>query len=219
MELHRQKDPALQQSRRRREDLMTETSVFTAVDTTNGHGASPSARQPRRGHRGPSYQDSVERRAAMAVAMMRENGWSAKHTSSLLCVCPPYLSIARHLSDDDLQKLARGEIRLATLYRDYVRLQAERREQRQAAKREAQDQAARQAELETIHACLDEAGLTCLVDQIVARFSEAALVDCFDLVLERRGRDLVQAVINFVGADRVMRSLGQLATPHSVAAE
>jgi hypothetical protein len=166
-----------------------------------------------------SYQDSVERRAAMAVAMMRENGWSAKHTSSLLCVCPPYLSIARHLSDDDLQKLARGEIRLATLYRDYVRLQAERRAQRLAAEREAEVRAARQAELQAIHACLDQVCLTRFLDGAVTRYGGADVLEELDILFQRRGSNIVDLIISTMGADRVMHSLDGMATTGAMVAE
>jgi hypothetical protein len=181
------------------------------------HNGQSSGRQSRRTY--GAYRYPLERRAVVAAGMAEQNGWPTKQAAGLFAVNATYVDLVRHLDAGERGKVARGELKLAQLYKNYQQRLAERRAQRLAVEQEAQEQAARQAELETVHACLDQVGLTCLVDQIVARFSEAALVDCFDLVLERRGRDLVQVVINFVGADRVMRSLDQLATPHSVAAE
>jgi hypothetical protein len=167
-----------------------------------------------------SYQDSIDRRAAIAVAMMRENGWSAKHTSGLFCVNRSYLEVARHLATDDLYKLATGELKLAHLHKEYLHQLAERREQRRQAERAAEQQAEHEEQARVIQACLDRVSLTRFLEGAVARYGGADVLEELDVLFQRRGSNFVDLIIGTYGADRVQRSLnGAMAPMGAMAAE
>jgi hypothetical protein len=73
-----------------------------------------------------SYKLTIEARAALAVGLI-ENGWSQKDAAAALCVNDTYLRLARRLGDADRQRLARSELKLAQVHRDYYQRLADRR--------------------------------------------------------------------------------------------
>jgi hypothetical protein len=157
-----------------------------------------------------SYQDSIERRAAIAVAMMRENGWSVKHTSGLFCVNRCYLDVARHLDTNGLYKLATGELRLAQLYKEYQQRLAERREQRRQAEWAAEQQAEHEEQTCVVHDCLDRVSLTRFLEQAVVRYGGADVLEELDVLFQRQGSNIVDLIISTHGAERVLRSLNSV---------
>jgi hypothetical protein len=82
-------------------------------------------RQARR--RRHSYCATIERRAAMAAGMIKQSGWSTRQAAGAFCVNAAYLGLARQLNDDDRLKLARGELKLSALWRNYRERLAARR--------------------------------------------------------------------------------------------
>jgi hypothetical protein len=54
-------------------------------------------------------------------------GWTAKQAAAAFCVNASYVSLARHLSDSDRLRLARGELKLSALWKDHRQRAAERR--------------------------------------------------------------------------------------------
>jgi hypothetical protein len=98
MTLHNLETPAMQHARSRRANLMAETAP-------NGHGD----RGHHRAQRRRFYTDrTIEQRAAVAVGMIVENGWTVKQVAGLLCVNPMYVALARDLSEEDRLRLSRG---------------------------------------------------------------------------------------------------------------
>jgi hypothetical protein len=73
------------------------------------------------------YQYNVGRRAALAARLVSHHGWSVRDAAGMLSVNRTYLWLARHLNDDDREKLANGEITLAGLHRQHQQRQAEQR--------------------------------------------------------------------------------------------
>jgi hypothetical protein len=193
----------------------------------NRHTATRQARRRRRAF----YTNlSIERRAVVAVGMVRENGWTAQQAAGLCCVNPTYISLARQLSDADRVKLTCGELRLAQLWRDYRRRLAERRAQRLAAERETRVQAEREAleaqvraqheaqarELDSLFDCV---GVDRVIDRFVGHYGLGGAFQALDVNLQQHGRDIVEVVIGSVGPERAMRALDQLTAPQRVAAE
>ena len=80
----------------------------------NGRGPVPQSRQA-----SGSYKLPIEARAALAVGLIENGGWSLKDAAASLCVNRTYLMLARRLDDDDRLRLARSELKLAQVYRDY----------------------------------------------------------------------------------------------------
>jgi hypothetical protein len=151
--------------------------------------------------------------------MAEENGWSTKHAASLHCVNPTYVALVRHLGAEDRLKLVRGELKLARLYKDYQQRLAERRAQRRQAEFEAEVHTARQVELEAISACLDQVSLTRFLEQALARYGRADVLEELDVLFRRHGQDIVVVVIDVFGSERVMCTLDRATTPASIAAE
>jgi hypothetical protein len=177
----------------------------------NQHNGRTPVRQSRR--RRGSYQRSIEQRAAIAGGMIKENGWTIKQAAGLFCVNSAYVSLVRGLSDDDRIKLARGELKLAQLHKDYCRRLAERRAQWLAAEREGQMQAEREAQMREIDSLFDCVGVDRIIDRFVDRFGRGCLFQVLDVNLQWHGQDIVEVVIDFVGSDRAMRTLDQLTQP------
>jgi hypothetical protein len=92
---------------------------------SSGNTPRHAVRQVRR--RRNSYRASIERRAAMAAGMIKESGWSIRQAAGAFCVNAAYLGLARQLNDDDRLKLARGELKLSALWRNYRQRLAESR--------------------------------------------------------------------------------------------
>jgi hypothetical protein len=197
--------------------------------STQNNGRSP-ARQPRRRRRAFYTNLSIERRAVVAAGMVKENGWTAQQAAGLCCVNPTYVSLARHLSDEDRLKLARSELKLSHLWKDYRRDLAERRAKRLAAEREAQAQAEREAREALVQA--EHEAQTRELDGLFANVGVDRVIDCFldhyglggafqalDVNLQRHGRDIVEVVMCSVGPERAMRVLDNITAPQRVAAE
>jgi hypothetical protein len=85
----------------------------------SGNNSRRAVRQVRRHRHG--YCATIERRAAIAAGMIKESGWSTRQAAGAFCVNRTYLGLARKLSDDDRQRLAAGELKLSTLYKDHLR--------------------------------------------------------------------------------------------------
>ena len=98
----------------------------------NGGALVPQSRQ-----RNGSYRLPIEARAALAVDLIENGGWSLKDAAAALCVNRTYLMLARHLDDADRLRLADGKLKLAKVYRDYCQRIAEQRAQQEQAEREA----------------------------------------------------------------------------------
>jgi hypothetical protein len=186
--------------------------------STQNNGRNP-ARQPRRRRRAFYTNLSIERRAVVAAGMVRESGWTAQQAAGLCCVNPTYVGLARQVSDEDRLKLARGELRLARLWKDYRRDLAERQAKRLAAEREAQMKAEREEQARVIHACLDRVGLDRLMEQIVCRFGFEAPCEELDILSRRTSRDFVEIIIATLGSERAMRALDQLTAPQRITEE
>ena len=76
------------------------------------------SRQPRRRRRPwGSYRFPIDQRAAAAAIGVKEDGWRPKAAAGVFGVCQTYIRLARQLSDDDLVRLAHGELKLADLQR------------------------------------------------------------------------------------------------------
>jgi hypothetical protein len=162
------------------------------------NGSNGSVSQPRRPY--GSYQFSIERRAVVAVGTAEQNGWPTKQAAGLFSVCPAYVDLVRRLGADDRLRLVRGELRLAQLHKDYRQRLAERRAQRLAAKREAEAQAEREA-------------LNRTIDSLVGHFGVGGLFQALDVNLQRQGQDIIQVVIDSVGADRAVGAFDKLTQP------
>jgi hypothetical protein len=65
-----------------------------------------------------SYKLPIEARATLAIVLI-ERGWSLKAAAAALCVNQTYLRLARRLDAGDRWRLARGELKLAGVHRDY----------------------------------------------------------------------------------------------------
>jgi hypothetical protein len=177
-----------------------------------------------------SYQHPIERRAVVAAGMIKQNGWTQKQASGLLCVNPGYVGLVRRLNDEDLLKLSRRELKLSHLWKNYRRDLAERRAKRLAAERGAQVQAeceAREAlvraqheaqtrELDSLFDCV---GVDRVIDRFVGHYGLGGAFQALDVNLQRHGRDIVEVVLCSVGPERAMRALDKLTQPHAVAAE
>jgi hypothetical protein len=174
---------------------------------------------PRRRRRRGSYRSSIERRAATATIMIKDRGWGAKQAAALFCVNRAYLGLALHLTNDDLVKLARGELKLATLWQDHRRHLAERRAQRVAEERAAKVQAECEAQVRAVDDVLERVGVDCLVDRLVTRSGPQDLLEELDVALQRRGQDLAQLVVSVCRPDRLTAALDILTAPHRIAAE
>jgi hypothetical protein len=132
---------------------------------------------------------SIEKRTVFAAKLVKQSGLTLKHAAALACVNVGYVSLVQRLSEDDRQKLSRGELKLASLWRDYCRGLAERRRQRLAAEREAEAQAECEAETSLVDHCLACVGFDRVVERIVMRFGLELVLEELDLVLQRNGRD------------------------------
>jgi hypothetical protein len=175
---------------------------------------------PRRRRRRGNYCSSLERRAAVAAGMIEHDGWTARQAAGLVCVNPSYVSIVRHLGADDRLRVARGELKLSALYKDYRQRLAKRRAQRLADERAAKVQAERAAQVAAVDGVLESVGLDCVVGRIVERHGPRQLLEELDVALQRRGQDLAGLVVNVCPADRLMAALDMItAPPHAVAAE
>jgi hypothetical protein len=166
-----------------------------------------------------SYQLPIERRAVVAAGMVKQNGWTQKQAAGLLCVNPGYVGLVRRLNDEDRLKLARRELKLARLWKDYRHDLAERRAKLLAAEREAQMKAEREEQARVIHACLDRVGLDRLMEQIVCRFGFEAPLEELDILSRRTSRDFVEIIIATLGSERAMRALDQLTAPQRITEE
>jgi hypothetical protein len=152
------------------------------VDFT-GNATRRAARQGRRRRRRGGYRLSIERRAAVAAFVVKECGWSAKQAAGLLCVNQAYVGLARQLSDDDWLRLARGELKLAAVYKDHRQCLAERRAERMAAACEAEVQAEREAEVRALDdVLLGPVGIDRVVDRIVSHFGPQPLLAALDAI-------------------------------------
>jgi hypothetical protein len=70
----------------------------------------------------------------------------------------------------------------------------------------------------TIHACLDQVSLTRFLEQAIARYGDADVLEQLDVLFQRRGSNIVDLVISVYGAERAMRALDQITAPR-IAAE
>jgi hypothetical protein len=181
------------------------------------HNGQSSGRQSRRPY--GSYQFSLERRACAAATMANENGWPTKQAAGLFAVNATYIDLVRHLNADDRLRLARGELKLAQVHKEHLQQLAERRAQRLAAEREAEVHAARQAQLQAIQACLDQVSLTRFLEQAIARYGGADVLEELDVLFQRRGSNIVDLIISTYGAERVMRTFDHATAPERIAAE
>ena len=107
----------------------------------NGRGPVPQSRQVHR-----SYKLPIEARAALAVDLIENGGWPLKDAAASLCVNRKYPMLARRLADADRRRLARSELKLAQVCRDYCQRLAELATQREQAEREATEAARDQLE-------------------------------------------------------------------------
>jgi hypothetical protein len=162
-----------------------------------------------------SYRLPIERRAVVAAGMIEENGWSQRQAAGLCCVNPAYVSLVQHLNSEDRVKLARREIRLSHLWKNYRRDLAARKAERLAAEHKAKgEERARVAD-----GCLDRVGFQCIFEQIVCRWDFDLPLQVLDLLARRANRDFVEIIIETLGADRVMQALDQFTAPQRIAAE
>jgi hypothetical protein len=161
----------------------------------------------------------IERRAAIAAGMIKQNGWTAKQAAGVFCVNPTYVGLAQHLNDVDRLRLARGELRLSQLHKEHQQRLAERRAQRLAAEREAKVQAEREAQIRAVDAILQTVGFDRVVDRIVTHFGPEPLLKELDVSLQRSGRDLGGIIARVIEPNRIMRVLDQLTQPTAIAAE
>ena len=148
----------------------------------------------------------------------------------MLCVSRTYVDLVRHLDKSERVKLDRGELRLAQVHKEHLRRLAERRAQRQAELdaqiREEQflrapllyeEYEAQYREIRELFARVGvDRAIDCLVDHCGGL---GGLSQALDINLRRQGRDVVEAVINSVGSERVMCALNRTAAPQRIAAE
>ena len=90
--------------------------------------------QPNGRHRvrqASTYRLPIERRAVVAAGMIEQNGWTQRQAAGLCCVNPAYVGVVRRLTGEDRAKLARREIKLSHVWRDYRRGLAEQRANRE----------------------------------------------------------------------------------------
>jgi hypothetical protein len=160
-----------------------------------------------------SYQHPIERRAVVAAGMVREHNWTQRQAAGLCCVNAGYVGLVQRLNDEDRLRLSRSEIKLSHLWKNYRRDLAERRAKRLAAEREAQMQAEREAQTREIDRLFDCVGVDRVIDRFVDRFGRGCLFRVLDVNLQRHCQDIVEVVINSVGAERAMRTLDQLTQP------
>lgn len=193
----------------------------------NGHVPARQLRRQRTSARRPFYTNlTIEQRAAVAARWI-DQGWPATKAAGLACVNPSYVHLAHQLSPGERSKLANGEVKLAQLHKAHVQHLAERRARRQAAEQEAEVQR-QQAEIEAairedqqrgIDSLLDNVGADRIVDHCVDRFGSGLLLDVLDVVLRRRGRDIVEVVVERCGPERATRLLDRLTAPPQAVAE
>jgi hypothetical protein len=150
----------------------------------NGVDPVPQSRHPY-----GSYRLPIETRAALAVGLIENAGWSLKDAAASLCVNRTYLMLARSLADADRHRLACSELKLAQVHRDYCQRLAGRRAQREQTKRAA---------VEATHAQLEQSGRA-------RRFGSGSAAVLSDSVIETIVRD--------VGVDRIWRAVDRLTQP------
>jgi hypothetical protein len=145
----------------------------------NGGKSVPQSRQAN-----GSYKLSIEARAALAVGLIENGGWLLKGAAASLCVNRTYLMLARRLKDADRRRLARSELKLAKVYRDYRQRLAEHATQREQTEREA-------------------AGLE--QPERTKRLGNGGTAILSDSVIEN--------IVREVGVDRVWRAVDRLTSP------
>ena len=168
----------------------------------NPNRATRRVRQSRRRFR---YHLPIERRAAVAAGMILQNGWTQKQAAGLLCVNPAYVGLVQRLDDVVRLKLARGELKLAPIWKAYRASLAERRAQRLAAEREAQVKAEREEQVRAVDTVLETVSFDRVVERIIGRFGAEPLLEELDILLQRNGRDLSQLILRVCDRERVMR--------------
>jgi hypothetical protein len=97
--------------------------------------------------------------------------------------------LARRLADADRRRLARSELKLAQVYRDYCQRLAGRRAQRERTKRAA---------VEATHARLEQS-------KRARRFGSGSTAVLSDSVIE--------TIVREVGVDRIWRAVDRLTQP------
>jgi hypothetical protein len=131
----------------------------------NGGGPVPQSRQAY-----GSYKLPIEARAALAVGLIESGGLSLKDAAAALCVNKTYLVLAQRLGDADRHRLARSELKLARVHRDYCQRLAEQRAQREQAGRTKS---------------FGNGGITTLSDSVIERIVREVGVDRIWRVIDR----------------------------------
>ena len=175
----------------------------------------PEPRRRRRRRRGDGYRAPISRVwTAIGADMCIKYGWSVRRAAAVFCSNPSYIGRAKSLSATDRARLARGELRIAELWKDYRRRLDERRAQRLAAEREAKVRAEREAQTRAIDGLLASVGIDRIVDRIINAFGPEPLLEELDVCLRRSGRDLGQLVVTVSGPDRVLHALDSITAPN-----
>jgi hypothetical protein len=151
---------------------------ISILDNLTGRKTTFAPEPRRRRRRGwGTYIAPIERRTAGAADMCLKHGWSVKRAASVFTCCAAYINLAKTLTDSDRAKLARGELRMAALWRDYRRRLAERRAQAEAA---AQAEREAQARVRAVDGVLTAVGLDRVVERIVTVFGPEPLMAALD---------------------------------------